>query len=584
MSAVLSQILNRRTLRQMTDSRSFKRGEDYFSGGRVHALIEDGNVVKAKVRGSRDYHIKIRILENEASYSCDCPLGMEEVFCKHLVAVALASLEGMEAVHKSGKSQSVKPAVTMKEVRTYLASQDKEALVDMIVEQVVDDDRLRERLLMKAARHNSKGLDLATYRYAIDHAVDTGGFIDYHSAYDYYRKIDDVVDSVEGLLQDSYAKEVMELTEYFLGFVEERLGEVDDSDGNLGGVLERLQEIHHAACQKAKPDPIALARKLFEWELRTDYDTFYDAVRTYQDVFGKEGVAEYKRLAEAEWSKVPELGPDERDPEHYGRRFRMTHIMEALAEESGDVEALVTIKKRDLSHAYSYLQIAEVYKKAGDYDKALEWAERGVKAFPQKTDSRLRDFLANEYHRKDRHDEAMSLMWAEFEESRSLANYQKLKSHADKIKEWSRWCERALAFIRETIAKAKKRKPKDTRGWKSELDHSLLVEIFLWEKDDEAAWREAKEGGCYHGLWLELAKRREKDHPEDALGVYQKEVEPTINEKHNAAYEQAVQYLRKIRDLLKRLSREDEFNVYLESVRTTHKPKRNLMKLLESFR
>lgn len=88
--------------------------------------------------------------------------------------------------------------------------------------------------------------------------------------------------------------------------------------------------------------------------------------------------------------------------------------MEALAEESGDVEALVTIKKRDLSHAYSYLQIAEVYKKAGDYDKALEWAERGVKAFSQRTDSRLRDFLANEYHRRGRHEEAMSLMWAEF--------------------------------------------------------------------------------------------------------------------------------------------------------------------------
>lgn len=38
--------------------------------------------------------------------------------------------------------------------------------------------------------------------------------------------------------------------------------------------------------------------------------------------------------------------------------------MEAQASQTGDVEAVVAIKRRDLSSAYAYLQIAETYRAA----------------------------------------------------------------------------------------------------------------------------------------------------------------------------------------------------------------------------
>jgi tetratricopeptide (TPR) repeat protein len=77
---------------------------------------------------------------------------------------------------------------------------------------------------------------------------------------------------------------------------------------------------------------------------------------------------------------------------------------------------LIAVKSRDLSHAYAFLQIAETLRTGGRYDEALEWAERGMEAFPERTDSRLREFLANEYHRRKRHDDAMTLIWAAFRE------------------------------------------------------------------------------------------------------------------------------------------------------------------------
>lgn len=580
-SRSLAAILTRQALRRWAEGRSFERGEEYFSGGQVRGLVEDAGAVVAKVRGTRDYRVKLWIEEGEIAFSCTCPIGEEGEFCKHCVAVGLAWLE-QQASGGRGSQPSTKTGVTMDDVRAYLSRQEKKALVDLVMGQVMEDDRLHRLLLMKAAKRGGKDLDLAAYRQAIDQAVDAGGFVDYRSAHDYVRGIEEVLDSVEALLKEGYAAEVMELSEYALRSVEEALGSVDDSDGVMGSLLDRLQEIYHAACKKAKPDPAALAKRLFEWELGADYEIFYGAAERYAEILGEKGLAVYRKLAEAEWARVPALRAGQTDPEKYGNRFRITSIMETLARQSGDVEAWVEIKKRNLSHAYAYLQIAEIYKEARQDDQALAWAERGVNAFPHGTDSRLRDFLAEEYHRRGRHDEAMAQIWAEFTDSPILNRYQTLKGHADRIGQWPACREKALTFLREKIAQAKREAAKNRSAWWSpRADHSELVRVFLWEKNIDAAWREAQEGGCSNDLWMELAAEREVEHPEEALLIYQRQIEPTLAQKNNPAYEQAVDLLRKVSKLMARLGRESAFVEYLASIRAAHKPKRNFMKLLD---
>lgn len=298
----------------------------------------------------------------------------------------------------------------------------------------------------------------------------------------------------------------------------------------------------------------------------------------------KKGLAVYQQLADAEWVKVPALKPGRDDSEKYGKRFRITNIMETLARQTGDVEAIVAVKKRDLSLAYHYLQIAETYKSARQHDLALEWAERGVKAFPERTDSRLREFLAEEYHRRKRHDEAMALIWVEFTESPSLEQYKKLKAHAERVGHWEPSREKALDYLRTQIAGAKSERQRNRWPWYHKADHSELVRIFLWEKDVETAWLEAQEGGCSNDLWLDLAAKREKEHPEEALPIYQRQIESTLDRKNNEAYREAIGRLRKVRELMVRLERNDECQNYLEKVRATHKPKRNFMKLLDHER
>jgi len=258
--------------------------------------------------------------------------------------------------------------------------------------------------------------------------------------------------------------------------------------------------------------------------------------------------------------------------------------METLARRTGNVDALAAVKERDLSLAYHYLDIAETYKRAGQQDKALEWAERGVKAFPQRTDSRLREFLANEYHRRKRHDEAMALVWAEYTESSTLNEYQNLKAHAGSIGSWEQWRQKALEYLRQQIMDTKNARRTDRWAVYRNADHSELVRMFLWEKDIETAWREAQEGGCSNSLWMELAAKREKKHPEDALPIYQRQLEPVLDRKNNEAYKEALGFLRKIRELMAQLGRESEFAHYVSRLRAAHKAKRNFMKLLDQER
>ena len=580
----LDDLLTSDVLLESAGERSYARGEEYFESGCVLSLAENLEVVSAQVQGTRTYQVRLWAEDGGLSSSCTCPWAEEGNFCKHCVAVGLAWLARDSAEARPEPATGKKPAkpkVTLDDVRAMLKAEEKDYLVEMIMKQATRDTGLAERLVMKAARRQPGGTDAATFRRVLTNAFSTGGFVDWKGAWAYARRIQEAINGVEELLNEGHAAEVIELLEHGLRQCERALGQVDDSDGAVGEVRDRLLELHLKACLKARPEPESLAQRLFDWEMASEWDVFHGAARTYAEVLGPKGLATFRKLAEPVWAKVPALKPGDRRDSFEHKRFAITSIMETLAGMSGDVEEQVAVRSRNLSHSYEFLQIAEIYRQAGQHDKAMEWAENGVKAFPERTDSRLREFLADEYHRRGRHDGAMALIWTEFSEDPSLETYQLLKRHADRFKQWPSWRDDALTAIRERIEEAKSKRRRSDYGSWNRADHSDLVRIFLWEKDGDAAWQEAQAGGCSRDLWMELAAKREKEHPADAIGVYQREVEHIINGKGNSAYEEAARLLHKVQKLMIPLGRTAEFQDFLTGVRARHKPKRNLMKLLD---
>lgn len=371
-----------------------------------------------------------------------------------------------------------------------------------------------------------------------------------------------------------------------------------DSDGHLGVALDRLQRLHREACERADLDPVQLAERLFGWMMTSEFDLFYDAIKHYGPVLGVAGRRRYSELARAEWKRLPPLRPrddgdhDDRggrflitrdDLEDRSWRFRITHVMKLLAEQTGDVDELVAVMSHDLSLPYSFLRIAETYSGAGRDDDALEWAERGIEAFPDRPDSRLVTFLADVYRRRDEHGRAAKLMWDLFAGHPGLASYQDLKPYAERAGEWSEMRDRALGLLRDRVAAVEEEGRRRGYGWSPYRDATELVRVHLWEDDVEAALREARASGCSQDVWLTLAERLDDAQPREALAIYREQVEPTINRKTKADYRDASELLAKVRELMARVGQADEFPGYLEEVRAAHRRKRNLMKLLDGL-
>ncbi len=563
-------------LEDLAGTTAFRRGEEYFSVGAVGRLRATDDKVTARIEGTETYQVELRDDDGDLAYDCTCPRAADGYFCKHCVAVGLAWLaeQAAETKSKGGKAKRRDP---WRDIKDHLATQSPETLIELLLDVAQRDDLLYQSLLLKAERTGGGGNVVKAYQRAIDGATRIHGFVDWREVGTFAANIDQVVESLAELLKPDTAVTLVELAEYAIERVENALEQIDDSNGEVSGTVYGLGELHQKACAMARPEPAGLAERLFRLETTLPFNVCSFDAATYRHVLGKEGLRRYRELAEAEWRKIKPR--DSRDG-HDGNRYRITRIMEQLAEASGDIEELVAIKSRDLSSGYRYLEIAEIYAKARQRDKALDWAERGLKACPERPDNRLRDFLVAAYLKRKRNDEALQLTWIQFEEHPVLDHYIKLHDVAGKLGAWPVQRARALIKVDEVIA----REAAMTSRWKpksSTPNYSLRMQIALWEDDLDAAWSAAHEGICDRSLLITLAGKLESARPGDAVSLYRRVVPPIVEQTNNTAYGEAIELVRKIGGLMKTQKQLSQFGDYLAELRVQFKPKRNFIKLLD---
>ncbi|MGH3448580.1 MAG: SWIM zinc finger family protein, partial [Nocardioidaceae bacterium] len=248
---------SRRELQSLAGRRTFERGHGYALDGRVHNVHSTSEQVTAKVRGSASYQVCLWVEDEDAAWGCTCPVGREERFCKHAVAVGLMATGAVEPEDSDNAAEEV-------DLAGYLTSLDQQALVDLLLERAAADVLFDARLRAAAASRSGGRPDLKSYRQALTAAFETDGYIGYREAYDYTSGIRSVLDGLQLLFDEGHAPDVVALSEYAADLAEDALGYIDDSDGGMSLVAEQLRELHLAACEEARPDPVALARNLYE--------------------------------------------------------------------------------------------------------------------------------------------------------------------------------------------------------------------------------------------------------------------------------------------------------------------------------
>ena len=583
-SKPVSQYLTKDLILRLAGDRYFGRGVNYFRQGRVTEFEDFGDSVEAIVEGTEEYVVTLTAKSGGLEHDCNCPLGLDEEFCKHCAAVALTWLDALATtapLKHGGASKAANSAkITGADIAAALDAEDKATLVKLIVEWAEDNAALKDKLTQMAARHKGPEAGIALARRTLEKAIRIRRFVDYREMRGYAAKVEAAIDAVEDMFRCGQAVGVIDLCEDGMRWLSTAIEGVDDSDGYMTMLMERLQDLHLRACIEAKPAAVALARKLFQAEMSSNFGEWSDAAEKYADVLGEEGLAAYRSLAEAAWAKVP--AKTERSGD-YGKEshYAITRIMKALARQSGNVEELVAVLERDLSNAYAYLQIAGIYREAGARDQALIWAERGMKAMPGYEGAGLRQFVAEEYRHSDRHADALRIVWIEFRDSPSLVSYKRLEEFARAAEDWEEWRGQALAHVRRTLAGNGSKPGKANalvHNWRfQKQDHSLLVEIFLYEDKAEEAWAEAQTGGCSDGLWLRLAELREKEHPADAKAIYLRLGDQAILHA-SGNYDAGVTLLERAAATAQALGKSGEFETELDLLLKKYKAKRNLQK------
>ena len=384
---------------------SYQRGLAYSRDGRVSASRSTGGRLEATVRGTMPYIVELWIEEGEPRWSCTCPAAEDGSFCKHCVAVVLTlerdepsdsppaglpePAERLRRVQASARAtpgsqqrdpdRNPQPASAATEaslLADFVAGLPQDRLAGIVLDQATSDWRLRERLLAEARAGLGQGPDLREWRHRIDDAfAPYRGFVDDREAGSWAAGVGDVIDAVEDLCAAGHPDAAALLAEHAHRRAEEAVAYVDDSDGWLWDISERLSEVHLRACEEGRPDPVALAGRLVGLELNSELEGFRRTAAVYADVLGDAGLAAYRGHLESHREQI-DAAPDSPGRGVSGLALHGATVGWALA--TGDPDTLIEVHlgKGKIS-AVAALEIAQALEAAGRGDEALRWAERG---------------------------------------------------------------------------------------------------------------------------------------------------------------------------------------------------------------
>lgn len=539
---------------------TWARGMAYHREGRVEMAARAEVRVEATVRGSMPYKVELWLEGYHPGWSCSCPFAEDGSFCKHAVAVAVSlglNLDPLDDYREDDADSA--------DIAGYVASLEHGRLVELVLEQTSSDRRLRHRLEVEAAAASGESLDIETWKARIDAAFEPyDDFVPYREAGGWASGVGEAIDALADLIHVGHPDAVIGLAEYAHRRADEAVSYVDDSDGWLSGISQHLGELHHRACVAGSPDPVALASRLAELELTSELDAFHRAALRWADILGPDGIDEYRRIVEP---RFVELAPDTGWSE--GFAVRQARIGVALAAQ--DPDELIAVYRSQLNTPDAYLEVARALAASARREEAIQWARSGLEIFADRSwqTPPLRDFFAGLLRSDGATEQAVQLYWDAFRQHPSLEAYRRLGVEASTPSSDTEWPAQAVEWLKGMVDDGDMRKAR------------ALVEILLYEGDDQAAWETARWHGCDQRLWLTLARTREEDHPLDAVEVYEREVYTQIATKKSRGYKTAVELLGRIRRLTDQAGQPDQFQQLVVAVRAEHGRKRNLIALME---
>ncbi|WP_019016376.1 DUF6880 family protein [Elioraea tepidiphila] len=308
-------------------------------------------------------------------------------------------------------------------------------LAALLMDIADDDAAVKRRLRLELAVREAPKTVAAEVRKRLTQIGRAGSFVD-------WRKIRDLAADLETqrrTIVDQVAKidpaEALELMWRFMGLAEAVHERCDDSNGVVGDVFRGACRDLGPLAELAKPDPVALADRVFAALHENDYGQYDDLIEALAPALGAQGL-DHLKARFVELSKTPVESPPEEQRKVIGwgaggpmyedeikERRRVSTIrlaLQEIADAQGDVDAFVAQydeKTRKVPKIAA--EIARRLLAAGRADEALETIEAAEHRRGGWPDFDWEDARIEALDALGRGDDAQAARWSCFERALS---------------------------------------------------------------------------------------------------------------------------------------------------------------------
>lgn len=470
----------------------WQRGLAYFHEGRMRPRGE--GVFDARGSAGAEYRVQLQLHRSEGLLAgCSCTYAAGHDFCKHMVAAALAwrAQRGGTAPPpaapvptKPRSAQAEKAQQTRQArrqaLRAFLGRQSAEVLADRLWAAAEADRELMADLNHWAATQQA-GSDPAALRRAIDAVLPLPRQVMFEG-----RSVRAWAERAYGavaLLQQHLPVDpaaVRELAEHALRRCFKVSLRADDSNGDIGGVMQALIELMRDAVVKA-PVPPAWGQRLLALVIDDPFGLV--SVPQFLDAAGAAAAQVYSRALAAAWrdhkprprthTRTRAASWDRGEVDAARRRLR--GLMLEDLERHGDVEALLTFQRDTSEDVFEHAELIRAYEAHGRHRQAIEAAREACRRFDN--DPYIEDLLLEAYRRDGWDAEVLAIRWRRFQEQPSLQGYADLLAAVKAAREdATSWRTKAYAAV---VAGETRKRLRDT---------SLRAAMLLYDGDVDAAY------------------------------------------------------------------------------------------------
>ena len=270
--------------------------------------------------------------------------------------------------------------ITNNELRSYLERIAKPNLIAWLMRRCQEDEKLRASLLdLATPKENAEAL-ASEIRDRIHQTWQLAKHRDgWKMALPISRELDQVLASIQNLIEKDCPREAEVLLAEFLTMAEHSAEQVDDSYGHLESTCQEAVTFWGEAWARIDPrDTGQLAILVYEHIHGNGYIIRDEMIAKFAKALATQGLRTLQSRLKGDLEDLPQPDPKKKDD---FERTRITRWLKQIADALGDVDEYIALVESDQQEQTEAVPIARRLFKAGRLQEALAYIEKCTSRF-----------------------------------------------------------------------------------------------------------------------------------------------------------------------------------------------------------